>query len=167
MPKFFPIQNFRPFPDPIPKFQASFPATILPEIIMNWILPKHWKLRYEQELREYRVQFEKGNFETSWKSLERAHLIGQYYPIPHTGVHFRMLLFAIKKKDQKEILGQLLRLGVGWFGSLLNRIPVGNTGGSNIPILQPMPLPSDLVDLLSEADQESRGLSGLKRKSKN
>ncbi|MEI1278052.1 DUF3703 domain-containing protein [Leptospira venezuelensis] len=129
---------------------------------MNWIMPKDWKIRYKQELDLSKKYKEEGNLNESWRHLERAHLIGQYYPAPHTGSHFRMLLFAIEQKDRKEILGQLLRVSLGWLGSWLNRIPVGNTGGANVPIMQPMPIPKDLLDLLTNADQEAKGLSGLK-----
>ncbi|MGJ4788749.1 DUF3703 domain-containing protein [Leptospira koniambonensis] len=129
---------------------------------MNWIMPKDWKIRYRKELDLSQKYKEEGNLPEAWRYLERAHLIGQYYPIPHTGIHFRMLLFAIGQKDTKEILGQLLRISLGWLGSWLNRIPVGNTGGANVPIMQPMPIPKDLLDLLSNADQEAKGLSGFK-----
>lgn len=129
---------------------------------MNWIMPKDWKIRYEMELNLSNKHKEEKNLKEAWRFLERAHLIGQYYPVSHTGIHFRMLLFAIEQKDRKEILGQLLRISVGWIGSWLNRIPVGNTGGANVPILQPMQIPEDLLDLLSQADQKAKGLSGLK-----
>ncbi|EMK01591.1 MULTISPECIES: DUF3703 domain-containing protein [unclassified Leptospira] len=131
---------------------------------MNWIMPKDWKIRYKKELDLSKKYEEEGNLKETWRYLERAHLIGQYYPIPHTGIHFRMLLFAIDQKDIKEIAGQLIRVSFGWLGSWLNKIPVGNTGGANVPIFQPMPIPEDLLDLLSEADQTSKSLSGLKKK---
>ncbi|TGK39147.1 DUF3703 domain-containing protein [Leptospira andrefontaineae] len=131
---------------------------------MNWIMPKDWKIRYKNELDLSTKYKEEGNLKEAWKYLERAHLIGQYYPIPHTEIHFRMLLFAIEQKNKKEILGQLVRVSFGWLGSWLNRIPVGNTGGANVPIFQPMPIPGDLLDILSDADQTSKSLSGLKKK---
>ncbi|TGL65901.1 DUF3703 domain-containing protein [Leptospira sarikeiensis] len=130
---------------------------------MNWMMPSNWKLRYKIELDQYKSSYNRGDKLDAWKFLERAHLIGQYYPIPHTGTHFRMLLFALREGDLKEIFGQLLRLSFGWLGSWLNRIPVGNTGGANVPVFQPMPIPEDLLDLLSKADQTSKGLSGLNR----
>lgn len=37
----------------------------------------------------------------------------------------------------------------------------GNTGGANMPIFSPMPIPEDLRQLLLAANTESRGLAGL------
>ncbi|TGK39195.1 DUF3703 domain-containing protein [Leptospira gomenensis] len=131
---------------------------------MNLKMPARFKEAYYQELRAYKQQMAIGDQKAAWRFLERAHLIGQYHPIPHTGIHFRMLVFAIRTADPRECLGQLLRLSVGWFGSLWNRIPVGNTGGANVPILASLPIPPDLRELLADADTSANGLSGLTRK---
>ncbi|AOP35884.1 hypothetical protein A0128_03660 [Leptospira tipperaryensis] len=131
---------------------------------MNFRMPKDFKTAYMQELASYRSKLETGDWKDAWKFLERAHLIGQYHPISHTGIHFRMLVFAVRTGNGKEFFGQLLRLAVGGFGSLFNRVPVGNTGGANVPILASLPLPKDLRELLENADTSGKGLSGLKKK---
>ncbi|MBM9578617.1 DUF3703 domain-containing protein [Leptospira sp. 201903070] len=131
---------------------------------MNFRMPKHFKAAYRQELDSYRFNLKEKNWDKAWKFLERAHLIGQYHPVPHTGIHFRMLVFATRRADWREFLGQLLRVSVGGFGSLFNRVPVGNTGGANVPILASLPLPEDLRELLANADTSGKGLSGLKEK---
>ncbi|MDV6236653.1 DUF3703 domain-containing protein [Leptospira ellisii] len=133
---------------------------------MNLKMPARFKEAYFQEIKGYKRQMAIGDRKSAWRFLERAHLIGQYHPIPHTGIHFRMLVFAIRTADPRECFGQLLRLSVGWFGSLLNRIPVGNTGGANVPILASLPIPEDLRELLVDADISARGLSGLAKKSR-
>jgi len=58
-----------------------------------------------------------------------------------------MLKFGIGIKDAKEVLGQLPRLLVGGVKSFVGKIPLGNTGGANIPPLQPMPVPQDIQEL--------------------
>ncbi|MCG6192347.1 DUF3703 domain-containing protein [Leptospira sp. FAT2] len=129
---------------------------------MNFKMPQEFKTAYKRELEKYEESLLENDFQQAWHYLERAHIIGQYHPVSHTGIHFRMLLFGFKTGNAKEILGQSIRMSVGWIGSLLNRIPVGNTGSSSVPIFSPMPIPADLRLLLKDADMESRGLAGLK-----
>jgi hypothetical protein len=97
------------------------------------------------------------DFKASWHHLERAHILGQPYPYPHTLVHWKMLIFGIKIKDLREIIGQIPRLVVGGIKSFVGEIPVGNTGGANVPPLQRMEIPNDLKKILAgkEADWET------------
>ena len=44
------------------------------------------------------------------------------------------------------------RVVAGFFLSLLDRVPTGNTGGANVPPEQPMPIPADLRAVLDGAD---------------
>jgi len=61
-----------------------------------------------------------------------------------------MLLFGIKSKDLKEIIGQMPRLLLGGVKSFVGEIPVGNTGGANVPPLQPMEIPADLERIIEQ-----------------
>lgn len=133
---------------------------------MNFKMPNEFKTAYKNELNKYREALRQKQMREAWRFLERAHIIGQYHPVSHSGSHFRMLMFAVRTADLKEFLGQLVRFAGGGLASLLNRVPVGNTGGANVPIFSPMPIPEDLRDLLSAADTESKGLSGLKKTAK-
>ena len=90
------------------------------------------------------------NFTASWHHLERAHILGQPYPYHHTLVHWKMLLFGIKIKDSKEIVGQIPRLLVGGIKSFVGEIPVGNTGGSNVPPLKSIEIPAELKKIIDE-----------------
>ncbi len=126
-------------------------------------MPNEMKKKYFMELNQYTNFYKAGELKIAWRHLERAHIIGQYHPFSHFGSHFRMMMFAIKNKDINEFLGQVPRLLGGWIGSLFNRIPVGNTGGANVPIFALMEIPDDLKELLKNADTESKGLSGLKK----
>lgn len=74
----------------------------------------------------------------SWQHLERAHIIGLAWPFSHSLVHWEMLKFGLRTKNIQEILGQPPRLLVGGVKSFVGHIPVGNTGGANVPPLQPM-----------------------------
>jgi hypothetical protein len=90
------------------------------------------------------------DFRSSWYHLERAHIIGQPYPYHHTLVHWKMLLFGFKIKDIKEIIGQIPRLVVGGVKSFVGEIPVGNTGGANVPPLKSMEIPAELKNIIED-----------------
>jgi hypothetical protein len=83
-----------------------------------------------------------------WGSLERAHILSQPWPWPHTVVHWRMLRLAVGQRDRREALGQVLRLLVAAPGSVSGRYPEGNTGRASVGLLEPMPVPADLAQIL-------------------
>ena len=80
--------------------------------------------------------------------LERAHVLSQAFAGPHVRVHGRMLGYGLRRLDLREVLGQLARVLVAAPGSWLGRAPLGNTGGADVGILTPMPIPEDLQALL-------------------
>ena len=61
-----------------------------------------------------------------------------------------MLLFGIKIKNAKEVIWQIPRLLVGGVKSFVGHIPVGNTGGANVPPLKPMEIPQDLLTIINQ-----------------
>ncbi|SDL32264.1 Protein of unknown function [Salinimicrobium catena] len=116
----------------------------------NTTIPRDIKFHYLKELEQYREAFKKGNLIHAWYHLERAHVIGQSYPIEHSRAHWLMLKFGFAVKDWKEILGQIPRLLVGGVKSFVGQIPTGNTGGANVPPLKPMPIPPDIQEILKK-----------------
>lgn len=105
------------------------------------------KKAFKQEMGLAKVLYQQRDFEQAFHHLERAHILGQCYVIPHTISHWWMLKVGWQRQDSREIRGQLLRIA----GSLvLSRIwvPLGNTGGANVSPVQPMPIPDDLKLLL-------------------
>jgi hypothetical protein len=93
-----------------------------------------------------------------WSSLERAHVLSQAYAWPHTYVHWRMFVFALQQRNAAEILGQFARLLLAAPGSWLGRAPVGNTGGANVGIFTPMPIPPELRAVLLTDQRSARFL---------
>ena len=83
-----------------------------------------------------------------WYHLERAHILSQPMAVPHIRTHVDMLSYAVRRRDPRELAGQLFRLVVAGPGSLTGRYPVGNTGGANVSAFRPMPIPDDLRELL-------------------
>ena len=117
---------------------------------LHFNIPTGLKTEFNKELRLAKDHLAKGNFPRSWNHLERAHILGQAWPIQHTLTHWRMLLFGFKIKNAKEVIGQIPRLLVGGVKSFIGEIPVGNTGGANVSALKPMPIPDDLAKIINQ-----------------
>ncbi len=111
-------------------------------------IPKSLYPYYKEELEKGNQLLNEGKFQQSWRHYERAHILGQPYPFAHSLVHWKMLLFGIKTKNTKEIIGQIPRLLIGGVKSFVGNIPLGNTGGANVPPLQPMEIPEDLLIII-------------------
>ena len=111
-------------------------------------IPQGLKDHYLREIELYKSALGKEMFLIAWKHLENAHILGQSYPIEHTKVHWLMLKFGFRIKNTREIMGQLPRLLVGGIKSFVGKIPVGNTGGANVPALKSMEIPTHLKKIL-------------------
>ena len=106
---------------------------------------------FKKELKAYYASLQKGQLQQAWRHLEKAHVIGQAYPFQHSYVHWKMLQFGIKIKSPKEVIGQIPRLLVGGVKSFVGKIPVGNTGGANIPPLRPLPIEQEIIEIFEKA----------------
>jgi hypothetical protein len=87
-----------------------------------------------------------------WSHLERAHILSQPKAPLDVRTHLAMLTAGVRRRDRREIVGQLLRMIAAGPGSLTGRYPVGNTGGAAVNALAPMPIPADLLPYLSPAN---------------
>lgn len=116
---------------------------------LYFIIPEKLKTYFDKEISLYHKAFEAEDLQVAWRHLERAHILGQAYPIEHSYTHWLMLKFGVRIKSKKEVLGQIPRLLVGGLKSFVGKIPVGNTGGSNVPPLKPMEIPTDLKGILN------------------
>jgi hypothetical protein len=114
-----------------------------------WRMPSGLKVVFDKEIQESKSLFKQNDLISSWRKLERAHIIGQPWTIEHTYSHWRMLLFAFKVKNLKEIIGQLPRLLIGGVKSYVGIIPIGNTGGANINPLKKMKVPEDILQIMN------------------
>lgn len=115
---------------------------------INTTIPQGLKQYLSNELEAFKVAFVQKHYQQAWRHLERAHILGQSYPWEHTFVHWKMLLFGMHIKNWHEVLGQMPRLLVGGVKSFVGTIPVGNTGGANVPPLRSMEIPEDLRQIL-------------------
>ena len=112
---------------------------------------KELKPFYRQELLLAKMEFDKKQYQVSWRHLERAHILAQPYPYEHTSVHWKMLCFGLKLKNLKEVMGQIPRFLIGGIKSFVGHVPIGNTGGANVPPLKPMEIPEDLLTIINNA----------------
>ena len=64
-----------------------------------------------------------------------------------------LLRHGLRTRNLREIAGQLPRIVFGFLGSLIGRVPTGNTGGANVPAEQPMPIPAELQAILNSAHE--------------
>lgn len=124
-------------------------------VIKNKLMKIHTKMPgalkpfYQKELAGYHSALSKKHYQVSWRHLERAHILGQPYPYEHTAVHWKMIGFGMKVKNFREVIGQIPRLIFGGVKSFVGHIPVGNTGGANVPPLKPMEIPEDLAVIIN------------------
>lgn len=69
----------------------------------------------------------------------------------HVSTHLAMFGAALRRRDLREVSGQLLRLVLAAPGSWTGRYPVGNTGGADVSAFRPMSVPDDLRAVLDAA----------------
>jgi hypothetical protein len=91
-----------------------------------------------------------GEFDTAFAHLERAHILSQRITGMHVRTHLAMLTHGWRRRDAREVLGQLSRtLAAACFSRIW--VPLGNTGGAKVSAFKPMPVPQDLRALLEES----------------
>ena len=88
-----------------------------------------------------------------WLALEAAHVLGQRRWLPHVRSHAYMLALACQAGDGREVRGQLFRLLMVPLGHLTGRLPVGNSGRSNISPFRPMPVSREIIELIDQVAQ--------------
>ncbi len=113
------------------------------------VMPKELKPFYKGELIKAPILLQEGKLQECWRHYERAHILGQRYPLQHSHVHWQMLKFGIKIKSTKEVLGQITRLVFGGIKSFVGTVSIGNSGGANVPPLKRMEIPEDLATIIN------------------
>lgn len=100
-----------------------------------------------------------GQIDRSWYHLERAHIVAQARLKPHCYSHWRMLALAFRQHDWKELRGQILRLLLAPLGNASGRLPIGNTGRSNVSAFAAMEIPADLSEIIVSTSPGTGGSS--------
>ena len=101
-----------------------------------------------EEYRRATKASEEQNFEEAWHHLERAHVVAQDRFGPHCVAHLRMLRLAWRVGDWREVRGQMFRLALAPLGNATGKLPVGNTGRSNVSAFTRMEIEPEIRRVL-------------------
>ena len=94
--------------------------------------------------------------EHGFGNLERAHVLGQASTREHVRVHWRMLCWDWHRRDVRGVYGQAFRLAGAALLTFIGMVPHGNTGGSNVSAVRPMPIDPELAAIIDKARNGSR-----------
>lgn len=111
------------------------------------------KIHVDAEIKKAADFANNGDLESAFRHLERAHVLGQAVTVEHTRVHWLMLKIGWKKRDWREIFGQLFRIVGASTKTPFGIYPTGNTGGANVSPFRPMPIPENLQKILNRQSQ--------------
>jgi len=92
--------------------------------MFNLRLPTRLRPYYDVELYAARTATARRDWPTAFAHLERAHVLGQRWALPHTHTHLLMLRHGWRSGDRREILGQVVRLGGGFCCHSLGEFPL-------------------------------------------
>ena len=101
------------------------------------------KQEFYNQLKLGKLTLQQKKYQISFYHLENAHILGQKHLYRHTVSHYWMLIWAINSKNNKETFGQLLRVLAAILFTLI-WVPKGNTGGSDISPIKPIPIRKEL-----------------------
>jgi hypothetical protein len=105
----------------------------------------------QTELDAARIAEARGDFDSAFHRLERAHVLGQAATVQHVRVHWHMLRFALRNGFRRQVAGQVWRLLAAAVFTAPGLVPEGNTGGVDISGFQRLPVPDDLRQALDAA----------------
>lgn len=106
-----------------------------------------------------------GDPRTAFRHLERAHVLSQRSTVQHVRAHLRMLAWAIRNRDPREMAGQVIRIVGAAAKTWLGLVPAGNTGGSNVSAFKPMPVADDLAGQIASALDRRSAKAAVARQS--
>lgn len=109
------------------------------------------KKSVEREIAQASDYLKKDDLQKAFRHLERAHVLGQAVTREHTRVHWLMLKLGWKKKDWREIFGQIFRIVGASTKTPFGIYPTGNTGGANVSPFKSMPVADNLREILRKA----------------
>ncbi len=106
----------------------------------------------------------RGRLEGAFFHLQRAHVLGQRDVRWHVLTHWLLLALALRRRQGRAAVGQMVRIVLGAIGSAVGRVPTGNTGGSDVSLFAPMPTAPELL-AIREGPSPDRRASGHEERS--
>jgi len=113
------------------------------------------RIAFDTEIHAARELMREKRYDRAFHHLERAHILGQRFVVPHVVSHWLMLRVGIAQRAPVAAFGQAVRIVVGAIGSALGVLPIGNPGGSDVSMFATMPIPADLERLLDDDGSEA------------
>ena len=108
------------------------------------------KSAFEAEMAAAEPHIRTGQLDRAMRHLEKAHVLGQYYVLPHVRAHWAMLRIAFKLRSLADGYGQAVRIVLGALGSAVGMVPHGNTGRSDVSMFLPMPVNPQIAALIEQ-----------------
>ncbi len=112
---------------------------------------KNIKPFVEDELHRASAAIDSSQPELAFRHLENAHILGQESTFYHVKVHWLMMLWGIRQKNIKEVIGQILRMTGAATKTAIRLVPAGNTGGSNVSPFRVMPVKNEHAEIIASA----------------
>lgn len=106
------------------------------------------RVAFDNEIALAKEFIARGDLETGFAHLERAHVIGQTFVVPHARAHWLMLKVELRRRRPVAAFGQVARIALGVLGSAVGLVPVGNTGGSDVSMFERMPIAPELQRII-------------------
>jgi hypothetical protein len=103
---------------------------------------------FDNEIAAARELIASGELEASFAHLERAHIIGQNFVVPHAKAHWLMLKVEFRRGRMVAVVGQTMRIVLGMLGSAVGVVPTGNTGGTDISMFKRLPIDPELQKII-------------------
>lgn len=111
--------------------------------------------RYEAFNHEWALA-EQAAFAKDWNLAEnhysRAHILGQPRIELHLRSHAALFWLYVGQRRWRNAWGQAFRYVLVVPGTWLQRLPVGNSGLSNVSAFKPMAVPADLMRFVVDTD---------------
>lgn len=114
-------------------------------------MPERLKAHIDIEIKTAEELFANGETDAAFARLERAHVLAQAITSDHTRVHFMMLKIGWKRRDPREIWGQIIRVIGAATKTPFGIYPKGNTGGSNVYFFKKMAVPDELQEIIDRS----------------
>jgi hypothetical protein len=89
-----------------------------------------------------------------FKHLEIAHVLGQESTYQHSKLHCLMLVWGLRQRRWREVLGQLFRIIGALSTTAIGLVPPVNNGGSNISLFAPHALSQEYSEIILRAKQD-------------
>jgi hypothetical protein len=107
------------------------------------------KTEFHKQLNLGKAALKNSDYKKAFHHFENAHILGQQHVGRHTISHYWMFVLGIKTKNSKEIVGQVFRIIASILFTLI-WVPLGNTGGTNISPIKPIPIRKELQRYFSK-----------------